>query len=80
MLFKATNGFSASNLLGVGYPGAVFRGVLDPKNMVVVVKLLKLQHQGASRSFSAEGEVFRSFQRSSCRSSGTYVTKILSES
>uniref|UniRef100_A0A803MEK2 non-specific serine/threonine protein kinase n=1 Tax=Chenopodium quinoa TaxID=63459 RepID=A0A803MEK2_CHEQI len=54
MLLKATDGFSTSNLLGAGTYGSVFKGVLEPNQMVVAVKVLKLQQQGASRSFLKE--------------------------
>ncbi|XP_074279759.1 putative LRR receptor-like serine/threonine-protein kinase At3g47570 [Silene latifolia] len=52
MLLKATSGFSLENLLGRGSFGSVFKGILDGKT--VAVKVLRLQHHGASKSFMAE--------------------------
>ncbi|XP_074281501.1 uncharacterized protein LOC141606313 [Silene latifolia] len=57
MLLKATDEFSSSNLLGSGTFGTVFRGIIDTK--MVAVKVLKLQQQGASKSFMAECKVLR---------------------
>ncbi|XP_061999526.1 probable LRR receptor-like serine/threonine-protein kinase At3g47570 [Rosa rugosa] len=54
-LHQATSGFSPSTLIGSGSFGIVYRGILDQEeNMVVEVKVLNLQQQGASRSFMAE--------------------------
>ncbi|XP_074279799.1 putative LRR receptor-like serine/threonine-protein kinase At3g47570 [Silene latifolia] len=52
MLLKATDGFSSDNLLGTGSFGSVFKGILDGNT--VAVKVLNLQHHGASKSFMAE--------------------------
>lgn len=62
MLLKATDGFSTSNLLGAGTFGSVFSGLLEPNQMVVAVKVLKLQQRGASRSFLAECEALRNIR------------------
>ncbi|XP_021739689.1 probable LRR receptor-like serine/threonine-protein kinase At3g47570 [Chenopodium quinoa] len=62
MLLKATDGFSTSNLLGTGTFGSVFKGMLEPNQMVVAVKVLKLQQQGASRSFLKECEALRNIR------------------
>ncbi|KAH9611341.1 hypothetical protein KSS87_000394 [Heliosperma pusillum] len=51
-LLKATNDFSLENLLGKGSFGSVFKGILDGNT--VAVKVLNLQHHGASKSFMAE--------------------------
>ena len=61
-LFKATNGFSLANLIGVGGYGSVYRGMIDRMKMVVAIKVLKLQHQRASKSFIAEGKALRNIR------------------
>ncbi|KAM7466637.1 hypothetical protein LguiB_014199 [Lonicera macranthoides] len=53
-LFKATNGFSSSNIIGLGSFGSVYKGILDQDEMVVAVKVLNLQRCGASKSFTAK--------------------------
>ncbi|XP_074282412.1 putative LRR receptor-like serine/threonine-protein kinase At3g47570 [Silene latifolia] len=57
MLLKATAGFSLETLLGTGSFGSVFKGILDGKT--VAVKVLNLQHSGASKSFMAECNTLR---------------------
>ncbi|XP_074282477.1 uncharacterized protein LOC141606998 [Silene latifolia] len=57
MLLKATAGFSSENLLGMGSFGSVFKGILDGNT--VAVKVLNLEHHGASKSFMAECNVLR---------------------
>ncbi|XP_042047252.1 probable LRR receptor-like serine/threonine-protein kinase At3g47570 [Salvia splendens] len=54
-LLKATNGFSESNVVGVGRFGSVYKAVLDDeKDIVVAVKVLNLEIRGASKTFMAE--------------------------
>uniref|UniRef100_A0A2C9UYS6 non-specific serine/threonine protein kinase n=1 Tax=Manihot esculenta TaxID=3983 RepID=A0A2C9UYS6_MANES len=53
-LFRATNGFSSSNLIGSGNFGSVYKGFLDQVKRPVAVKVLKLDKKGASKSFMAE--------------------------
>ncbi|XP_060669138.1 receptor kinase-like protein Xa21 [Ziziphus jujuba] len=54
-LFKANDGFSESNLIGVKSFGSVYRGILNqPDAQVVAVKVLKLETSRASKSFVAE--------------------------
>ncbi|KAK9153563.1 hypothetical protein Sjap_001043 [Stephania japonica] len=53
-LFKATNGFSATNLIGSGSFGSVYKGVLNRDEAMVAVKVLNLQQRGASKTFKAE--------------------------
>ncbi|XP_074282407.1 uncharacterized protein LOC141606919 [Silene latifolia] len=60
MLFKATSAFSIENLLGTGSFGSVFKGILDGKT--VAVKVLHLQHHGASKSFMAECNALRNIR------------------
>ncbi|KAK8938404.1 putative receptor-like protein kinase [Platanthera zijinensis] len=58
-LLKATDGFSSSNLIGVGGFGSVYKGVIQPGDTVVAVKVLNLDRHGASKSFMAECEALR---------------------
>ncbi|KAG8090015.1 hypothetical protein GUJ93_ZPchr0011g28111 [Zizania palustris] len=62
-LARATDGFSASNLLGSGTFGSVYKGNLgDESTEAVAVKVLKLQAPGALRSFTAECEALRNLR------------------
>ncbi|XP_059627985.1 probable LRR receptor-like serine/threonine-protein kinase At3g47570 [Cornus florida] len=62
-LHKATNGFSISNLIGVGSFGSVYEGLLDDQEgKKVAVKVLNLLRPGASRSFITECEALRSIR------------------
>ncbi|KAM7462591.1 hypothetical protein LguiA_030712 [Lonicera macranthoides] len=61
-LFKATNGFSSTNIIGLGSFGSVYKGILDQDEMVVAVKVLNLQHYGASKSFKAECKALRNIR------------------
>ncbi|XP_050250599.1 probable LRR receptor-like serine/threonine-protein kinase At3g47570 isoform X2 [Quercus robur] len=62
MLYQATNGFSPSNLVGTGSFGSVYKGVLQPEERLVAVKVLNLQRKGASKSFMAECNVLRNIR------------------
>ncbi|XP_028096521.1 receptor kinase-like protein Xa21 [Camellia sinensis] len=55
-LLKATDGFSPSNLTGVG---SMYKGILSQSEKTVAVKVLNLQCRGASKSFFAECEALR---------------------
>ncbi|GFS33990.1 leucine-rich repeat protein kinase family protein [Actinidia rufa] len=59
-LLKATDGFSPSNLIGVGSFGSVYKGILDHGEKIVAVKVLNLQYHGASKTFVAECKALRS--------------------
>ncbi|XP_058201352.1 probable LRR receptor-like serine/threonine-protein kinase At3g47570 isoform X2 [Rhododendron vialii] len=61
-LHRATNGFSLSNLIGVGSFGSVYKGILDQSGKVVAVKVLNLQFCGASKSFIAECKAMKSIK------------------
>ncbi|GKV21185.1 hypothetical protein SLEP1_g31184 [Rubroshorea leprosula] len=61
-LLKATNGFSSANLIGKGSFGSVYKGVLEEDGTNVAVKVLDLQHRGASKSFMAECEVLKNIR------------------
>jgi serine/threonine protein kinase len=53
-LHEATNGFSASNLVGTGSFGSVYKGSLHHFERPIVVKVLNLETRGAAKSFVAE--------------------------
>ncbi|XP_030963642.1 probable LRR receptor-like serine/threonine-protein kinase At3g47570 [Quercus lobata] len=57
---SATNGFSSTNLIGVGGFGSVYRGILDQGRYTVAVKVLNLLLHGASKSFITECGALRS--------------------
>ncbi|KAL7246591.1 hypothetical protein ACSBR2_001651 [Camellia fascicularis] len=58
-LLKATDGFSKDNLIGVGNYGSVYKGILNQVQTVVAVKVLSLEHKGASKSFMSECKALR---------------------
>ncbi|CAL5343314.1 unnamed protein product [Camellia sinensis] len=58
-LLKATDGFSPTNMIGMGSFGSVYKGILDHGEKSVAVKVLNLQFRGASKSFIAECEALR---------------------
>ncbi|CAK9135776.1 unnamed protein product [Ilex paraguariensis] len=61
-LLRATNGFSSSNLIGVGSYGSVYKGILDHDETFVAVKVFNLLHHGASKSFMAECEALKNIR------------------
>ncbi|KAL8241364.1 hypothetical protein R6Q59_014719 [Mikania micrantha] len=62
-LLKATNGFSESNLIGKGGFSSVYKGLLnEDDDTFVAVKVLRLQNQGAQRSFMRECEAWRNIR------------------
>ncbi|XP_058201417.1 probable LRR receptor-like serine/threonine-protein kinase At3g47570 [Rhododendron vialii] len=61
-LLQATDGFSLSNLIGVGSFGSIYKGILDQSGKVVAVKVLNLQFCGASKSFIAECKAMKSIK------------------
>lgn len=60
-LQQATDGYSESNLLGVGGYGAVYKGVLSD-GTVLAVKVFNLLVEEALRSFDRECEVLRNLR------------------
>ncbi|KAK3425605.1 hypothetical protein EUGRSUZ_F02245 [Eucalyptus grandis] len=61
-LLKATDGFSSTNLIGVGSFGSVYRGIPEDNGIVVAVKVLHLVHHGALKSFFVECEAFKNIR------------------
>ena len=62
MLLKATDGFSLTNLIGVGSFGLVCKGILGEDGSIVAIKVLNLQHQGAFRSFISESDALKNIR------------------
>uniref|UniRef100_A0A0D9XPJ8 Receptor kinase-like protein Xa21 n=1 Tax=Leersia perrieri TaxID=77586 RepID=A0A0D9XPJ8_9ORYZ len=58
-LARATNGFSASNLIGEGRYGSVYQGQLFQDTNIVAVKVFSLETKGAQKSFIAECNALR---------------------
>ncbi|CAL5408900.1 unnamed protein product [Camellia sinensis] len=56
--FRATNGFSESNLLGMGSFGSVYKAILEDTT-VFAIKVFNLQVEGAFKSFDIECEIMR---------------------
>ncbi|KAJ9167172.1 hypothetical protein P3X46_021842 [Hevea brasiliensis] len=61
-LFKATDGFSMANIIGVGSYGSVYKGLLEQVGIQVAVKVLNLQRKGASNSFMSECQALRTIR------------------
>ncbi|KAL5732917.1 hypothetical protein ACOSQ2_032609 [Xanthoceras sorbifolium] len=62
MLLKGTDGFSPTHFVGAGSIGSVYKGILNQDEAIVAVKVLNLQHQGASKSFMAECKALRNIR------------------
>ncbi|KAK4399253.1 putative LRR receptor-like serine/threonine-protein kinase [Sesamum angolense] len=60
-LQRATNGFSQTNLLGIGSFGSVYNGVFVD-GTAVAVKVFNLQIEGCFKSFDRECEVLRNLR------------------
>ncbi|KAF7846855.1 hypothetical protein BT93_L3662 [Corymbia citriodora subsp. variegata] len=61
-LFKATDGFCSSKLIGSGSFGNVYRGTLGPNRKIVAIKVLNLQQKGAFKGFLAECKALSSIR------------------
>ncbi|KAL7234785.1 hypothetical protein ACSBR1_018274 [Camellia fascicularis] len=57
-LFRATNGFSECNLLGMGSFGSVYKAILEDTT-VLAIKVFNFQVEGAFKSFDIECEIMR---------------------
>ncbi|XP_048551703.1 probable LRR receptor-like serine/threonine-protein kinase At3g47570 [Triticum urartu] len=58
-LAAATNNFSSANHVGSGSFGVVYKGILKFQAQPVAIKVFKLEHIGAPKSFFTECEVLR---------------------
>ena len=56
-LLNATNGFSSTNLIGVGSFESVYKGILDQYKHTVAINVLNLGCHGASKCFKVKCEV-----------------------
>ncbi|XP_050243931.1 putative receptor-like protein kinase At3g47110 isoform X2 [Quercus robur] len=61
-LLESTNGFSENNLIGSGSFGSVYKGVLSRNGAIVAIKVLHLQQQEASTSFTNECNALRNIR------------------
>jgi len=62
-LHKATDGFSATNLIGSGNFSSVYKGTLEElEEKVVAIKVLDLQKKGAHKSFVSECNALRNIK------------------
>ena len=75
-LLKATDGFSSSNLIGMGSFGSVYKGILGQGERPVAVKVLNLQQRGAAKSFMAECKVLNKIQHQNLLSIITSCSRI----
>nr|XP_019704707.1 probable LRR receptor-like serine/threonine-protein kinase At3g47570 [Elaeis guineensis] len=61
-LARATDGFSAANLIGEGSFGCVYRGVVNFEPKEVAIKLFHHHQRGALKIFQAECRILRSIR------------------
>ncbi|XP_048131305.1 probable LRR receptor-like serine/threonine-protein kinase At3g47570 isoform X2 [Rhodamnia argentea] len=61
-LLTATDGFSSTNLIGIGSFGSVYKGILKDNGSVVAVKVLHLIRHGALKSFIVECESLKNIK------------------
>ncbi|XP_014519431.1 probable LRR receptor-like serine/threonine-protein kinase At3g47570 isoform X2 [Vigna radiata var. radiata] len=62
-LHNATDGFSATNLIGSGNFSSVYKGTLEElEEKVVAIKVLDLQRKGAHKSFVSECNALRNIK------------------
>uniref|UniRef100_A0A0D3HNN5 Receptor kinase-like protein Xa21 n=1 Tax=Oryza barthii TaxID=65489 RepID=A0A0D3HNN5_9ORYZ len=58
-LAKATNGFSATNLIGTGRYSSVYHGKIFEDGNIVAIKVFRLETRGAQKSFMTECNALR---------------------
>ncbi|CAJ2646904.1 unnamed protein product [Trifolium pratense] len=84
-LHNGTDGFSPSNLVGLGGFGSVYKGNLASEDKVVAIKVLNLQKKGAHKSFITECNVLKNMRHRNlvniltCCSSTDYKGNLASE-
>ncbi|XP_030444442.1 probable LRR receptor-like serine/threonine-protein kinase At3g47570 [Syzygium oleosum] len=61
-LLKVTEGFSLTNLIGIGSFGSVYRGILGDNGTSISVKVLHLVRHGALKSFIVECEALKNIK------------------
>jgi serine/threonine protein kinase len=61
-LQASTNGFFVDNLIGLGSFGSIYKGVLSNNGATIAIKVLKLHHQGAPKSFIRECNALKSLR------------------
>ncbi|KAI3440353.1 uncharacterized protein J3R85_003683 [Psidium guajava] len=61
-LLKATNGFSSTNIVGVGSFGSVYKGILEDSGTAIAVKVLHLMGRDALKSFIVECEMLKNIR------------------
>ncbi|GAY50653.1 hypothetical protein CUMW_128350, partial [Citrus unshiu] len=78
---KSTDNFSKENLIGTGSFGSVYKGTLGDRT-IVAIKVLKLQQQGAVKSFVDECNALKSSRETgvgiSCSSTSTSFARPIS--
>ncbi|CDP08220.1 unnamed protein product [Coffea canephora] len=60
-LLRATDGYSESNLLGIGSFGSVYKGILNDGRSIAV-KVFNLEREGVLKSFDVECEVLKNLR------------------
>nr|XP_027082607.1 probable LRR receptor-like serine/threonine-protein kinase At3g47570 [Coffea arabica] len=60
-LLRATDGYSESNLLGIGCFGSVYKGILNDGRSIAV-KVFNLELEGVLKSFDVECEVLKNLR------------------
>nr|XP_043633389.1 probable LRR receptor-like serine/threonine-protein kinase At3g47570 [Erigeron canadensis] len=61
-ILRATNKFSQQNLIGTGAFSVVYKGILEPVDEMLAIKVLKLGNHGALKSFMMECEALKNIR------------------